>query len=341
MVVDLRRRGDGKPLPSRWTTMASGVPVEPHDLLHVLEPLDRLPVDLTITSPACMPACAAALPGPNWTDLGRRERLAVGRKAAPARRSRTRNWRSARRRRSPRAARAACEERDLALGRRHVPDGAARRAGGVGVAEHLDVAAERDRAELPARAGAVPTSRTARGRSRSRRPRSSRRCAGRPSNGRARERTRARSARPGNARRRSTDRWRNSIGSPACPSVQVTVVFAGAHESTRLRGGASRIEMAYRIQIIEAGMTAAWPAWLQRRPRCRGNRSGRRGRRATAVSLAAFSTVGRRPRVQGLARKAQRRKAARIGRLEGQRARSRRGRAAPPAPSIRPGQPSA
>ena len=37
------------------------------------------------------------------------------------------------------------EEGDFAFFRRHVTDGTAGRAGGIRIAEHLDIAAERDR----------------------------------------------------------------------------------------------------------------------------------------------------------------------------------------------------
>ena len=75
--------------------------------------------------------------------------------------------------------------------------GVDRGARGVGVAQHLHVAAERHGAELPARAVRGRSSRTARARSRSRTSRPARRCGAPPSSGRTRARTRRPTGRAG------------------------------------------------------------------------------------------------------------------------------------------------
>ena len=110
----------------------------------------------TMMSPGWMPPAAAALLGCTCADFGRREGLSLEDEDDGEHQHREDEIGDRPGGDHCRALRQALVvEGDFALLGRHGAQLIARHRGGIGIAEHLDVAAERDGAELPARAGAI------------------------------------------------------------------------------------------------------------------------------------------------------------------------------------------
>src|SRR5216683_432697 len=132
--------------------------IEPHDLLDVLEPIDRPTVDADDRVARADPAGFGGAARHDLADLRRGVRLAIGHEQ-----QREHDDGEDEIRKRPTGddggplAQPLARKGDVALGRAQFAEPRDRQPGtGIAVAEHLDVPAERDRAELPARAGAVP-----------------------------------------------------------------------------------------------------------------------------------------------------------------------------------------
>src|ERR1700730_6692331 len=132
--------------------------IEAYDLLHVLEALDVAAVDADDQIAGMDAARLGRAAGLHLADFGRGEGLAIGHEQQGQHDNRKHEIgdRTAGDDRGA-LAKPLAVEGHRPFGRTELAQPGDRQAGaGIGVAEHLDVAAERDRAELPAGAGPVP-----------------------------------------------------------------------------------------------------------------------------------------------------------------------------------------